>query len=114
MGDLPPWGEGDPLKTGERESSGQPGSGRAALLHPLADEPAEVPDEALVLVRRVGAAHGLEQQAVELGRGDPLEHELVDVAQPAVDEVEIAVDLEVLVGQLAVAGELLLVVEVLA
>ena len=37
-----------------------------------------MPDEALVLVRRVRAAHGLEQQAVEVGARDPLEHELVD------------------------------------
>ena len=52
--------------------------------------------------------------AVELRRGDPLEHELVDVGEPGVAEVAVAVDLEVLVGQLAVGGELLLVGEVLA
>ena len=71
-------------------------------------------DEALVLVRRVGLAHGAHEQPVELGRGDPVEHQLVDVGEARVAEVAVAVDLEVVVGQLAVGGELLLVGEVLA
>ena len=52
----------------DRAGRGLPRGGRAPLAHPLADEAAEVPDEALVLVRRVGGAHGLEQQAVEVRR----------------------------------------------
>src|SRR3954454_19626988 len=47
--------------------------GRPALLQPLPDQPAEVRGEALLLVRRVGRAHGLDQQPVEVGRGHPVE-----------------------------------------
>jgi hypothetical protein len=38
-----------------------------------------VPDEALVLVVGIAGPHRVHQQAVELRRGDPVEHELVDV-----------------------------------
>jgi hypothetical protein len=38
-----------------------------------------VADEALVLVRGVGRPHRLHEEAVEVVRAHPLEHELVDV-----------------------------------
>src|SRR4051794_4510490 len=98
----------------DRSGRRLPAGGGAPLAHPLADEAAEVPGEALVLVRRVGGAHRLQQQPVEVGGRDPVEHELVDVREAVVDEVAVAVDLEVVVGQLAVARELLLVAQVLA
>jgi beta-glucosidase len=56
-------GAADPLGSSGR---GLPGGGRAPLAHPLADKAAEVTDEALVLVRRVGRAHGFQQQPVEV------------------------------------------------
>jgi hypothetical protein len=38
-----------------------------------------VPDEALVFVLGIARAHRVHEQAVELRRCDPVEHELVDV-----------------------------------
>ena len=51
---------------------------RAPLACPLTDQPAQMCCEALVLVSRVGRPHRVHEQAVELGRADPLEHRLVD------------------------------------
>src|SRR3954462_12682182 len=87
---------------------------RSLFAHPLADKAAEVGEETLLLVRRIGAANGVHEQAVEVGRVDPVEDHLVDVREPAVAEVVVALDLEVLVRQLPVSGQLLLVRQVLA
>ena len=78
------------------------------------EQAAEVREELLLLVRRVGRSHGLDQQRVELGGGDPVEHQLVDVRQRGRAELRVPLDLEVLVGQPAVLGQLLLVAQVLA
>src|SRR6185437_127168 len=79
--------------------------GYPPLVQPLADEAAEVGHELLVLVRRIRGAHGLHQQRVEVARADPVEDELVQVAEPARAEVLVAVGLEVLVGHPPVRGE---------
>ncbi len=71
-------------------------------------------DEALVLVGRIRRPDGLHEQPVEVGRAHPVEHELVDVSEPARAEVVVAVGVEVLVRQPAVRGELLFVAEILA
>src|SRR3954452_12038723 len=85
-----------------------------ALPDPEPDEPAEVSDEALVLVLGVQRADRVDEQGVELLRGDPVEDKLVDVGEAAGAEVAVAVGVEVLVGQPAVGGELLLVRQVVA
>src|SRR5947208_6600274 len=90
----------------------QRGRRTCVLGHPLADQAAEMPEEALVLVRRVGRLHGLDEQPVELGRSDEVVDELVEVRQVGRAELAIAVGLEVLVGELAVLGELVLVAQV--
>src|SRR5689334_9364345 len=47
--------------------------GRAALAEPLSDQTAEVGDEALVLVRRIRGADGVDEQRVEVARAHPVE-----------------------------------------
>ena len=56
-----------------------PGRLAALLADPLADQPAQVGDEALLLVGRIRRPDGVEQQPVEVGRAHPVEHQLVDV-----------------------------------
>ena len=63
-------------------SSSSTTSSRDLFGHPLADQPSEVGEEALLLVRGVGCAHGVHQQPVEARRVDPLEHQLFDVREP--------------------------------
>ena len=84
------------------------------LAHPLAKEPAEVCDEALVLVRRVQAADRPDEQPVEFGRSDPLEQQLVESREARLAEVRIALGLEVVVREAAVRLELLRVRQVVA
>ena len=57
-------------------------------------------------------AHGADQEPVEVLRVHPVEHELVDVREPAGAEVVVAVSLEVVVGQPAVGDQLLAVAEI--
>src|SRR3954452_6071728 len=59
-------------------------SGRAAgrlVADPESDQPPEVRQELVPLVRRVGLPHRVDQERVEVGGRDPLEDELVDVPQ---------------------------------
>ena len=71
-------------------------------------------EEPLVLVGRVGASYRVEQHLVERRAGEPLERRLVEVREPRVAEVDVALVVEVRVGQRAVGGELLPVGEVVA
>src|SRR3954453_3113197 len=89
-------------------------SGRARTCvvgDPRAEEAAEMREEALVLVGRIGRADGLDEQRVELVGGDPVVGELGEVGEPRRAEVVVALGLEVLVGQPAVGRELVLVGE---
>ena len=69
-------------------------------------------DELLVLVRREGVAHGVHDDPVEVRALHPRHRQLVDVREVTLAELAIPVDVELLVGELAVPGELLVVAEI--
>ena len=71
-------------------------------------------DEVVVLVRREGRGDRVDEQAVEVGAGDPLVQRLVEVPERGRAELVVGVDLEVGVGELPVLGQLVLVREVVA
>src|SRR5207253_2059180 len=94
-----------------RPARALPGPSRYRLLiaDPGADEAAVVPDRGLVLVGGERPAHRVDEQRVELVAREVLEHELVQVRQALRAEGLVLVALEVGVGWLPVALELLLV-----
>ena len=69
-------------------------------------------DELFVLVRREGIPDGVDDDPVELRALHPRHRQLVDVREVPLAEFAIAVDVELLVGELAVPGKLLVVAEV--
>src|SRR3954454_17555991 len=79
------------------------------LAHPLTDKPAQMRDEALLLVGRIGRPNRRNQQVVEVGGVHPVVDDLVDVGQAVGAELVVAIGLEVLVGQAAIRGELVVV-----
>jgi hypothetical protein len=68
-----------------------------------------VRDELLVLVRREGRPHRLDEQRVEVARGEVVVRDGVEVAELRRDELRVPLGLEVVVGEPAVGRELLLV-----
>src|SRR4051812_20929991 len=89
-----------------------PARGRVLIARPRREQPAIVGDELLVLVPWEGAAHGLHQQRVERGRLDVLDDRGVEVGEVLGAELLVGLDLEVVVGEPAVLGQLLLVAAV--
>ena len=69
-------------------------------------------DEVVVLVRGERGPHRVDEEPVEVGTADPVEHDLVQMGEPAGAEVRVGLDLEVVVGQAAVGLELLPVAQV--
>ena len=67
--------------TGQRFSSSR--------IH-IAEQSPVVRDEVVVLVRRERGPHRLDEQPVEVGTAHPVEHDLVEVGQPAGAEVRVA------------------------
>lgn len=63
-------------------------------------------DELLVLVRREGRLHGLDQQPVEIRRVEVVDRQLVQTGKLGLDELRIALGLEVLVGKAPVSRDL--------
>src|SRR5829696_446868 len=78
---------------------------------PRSEEPAVVRDEMLLLVGRERRLDDAHEQVVELARREPLVREFVEVREVAPAELLVALDLEIVVGETAVALELLLVRE---
>ena len=68
-------------------------------------------DEALVLVRRERRPHRVDEQLVELRALDELDSRLLELRQGVGSKLPIRLGLEVVVGERAVAVELLLVAE---
>src|SRR5262245_57091300 len=81
---------------------------------PQGEQPAVVGDEVLVLVLGERRMHGRDDQLVELWALDVLDGRLVEVLEVRGAELAVAVDIEVVLGQLAVAVEFLLVGQVVA
>ena len=85
--------------------------GSSVVAGPEVEQAAEVGEELLVLVRRVGGLHGVDEQLVEVRAGDPVVHLLVEVRQVLRAPVAVALGVEVLVGKRQVRLELGVVVE---
>src|SRR4051812_47879822 len=83
--------------------------GSALVAHPRPQQAAGVRDEALVLVCGEGARDRVDEQGVEGGRLDVGVHRLVHVGEMVRAELLVALVLEVVLGECAVALELLLV-----
>src|ERR1019366_2665892 len=73
---------------------------------PQAEEPAQVRDELVVLVRRVNRLDRLDQQLVEGRAGHPVQHDVVELCLLARPEVLIAPGVEVGIGEGAVRAQL--------
>src|SRR5262249_42211518 len=105
-----------------RSSSGSPKSTKRRLYarcrvlvgDPQSEQPAVVGHEVLVLVLRERRLHGRDDQVVELRALDVVEGRLVEVREVRGAELAVVVDVEVVLGQLAVAVESLPVGQVVA